>query len=214
MPKDAKIEFLKSVYKNYGFDFREINDFHLKDHIVKGDLCIQTSRGMCDCGTILGSLYRETQISSSDEEIFAESIVRFRKKGWSEEHIENWVKNAKEKYFLRSVKRKFKGKNPSEAKIQKWKQQSEENLKKCEVSETERENEIETATPRTKQWLDFLKAVIDSGFTNRIGLLLHDYSGKHGNTIKIQAKETIRIQNLTPTILLKAKEDVIYDFVA
>ena len=214
LPKDAKIELLKIIYKNHGFDFREIDDFHLTDQIEKGDLCVQTSRGMCDCGTILGLFGRETQLNSSDEEFYAESIARFRKKGWSEEHIQNWIKNAKEEYYLRSVKRKFKGKNISEAKIQKWKEQSAENPKKYEISETDREKEIETAAHQTKQWLEFLNAIINSGLTTRIGLLLHDYSGKHGNKIKIKDQEIIPIQTLSPKILLKIKEDVIYEFVS
>ncbi len=212
LPKDAKIELLKSVYKNHGFDFRKIDAFHLEDQIEKGDFCVQTSRGMCDCGTILGSLRRDFQVTSSDEEFYAESIQRFRKKGWSEEHIKNWIEKAKEEYFLRGVKRKFKNKNLSETKIQKWKEQNAENSKKYEVSETEREKQIESSAPLTKQWIDFLKAVADSDYTNRISVLLHDYSGKHGNKIKIQHKEVVPIQELTPKILLEVKEDVIYEF--
>ena len=122
------------------------------------------------------------------------------------------LKRRKKNIFLRGIKRKFKNKNLSEAKVQKWKEQNAENSKKYEVSETEREKRIESAAPQTQQWIDFIKAVADSNCTNRIGLLLHDYSGKHGNKIKIQNKKAIPIQELTPQTLLEIKEDVIYEF--
>jgi len=213
LPKDAETEKLKLIFKEHGFDFRVVDDFHLADQLEKGDFCVQTTRGMCDCGTIIGSLARSLDYSSTVDETLNKSIARFRKKGWSEEHIQNWIAKSKEEYFLRSVKRKFKNKNVSAAKIQKWKEQSAENLQKYELTQDEREERIKSALPQTKQWLDFLLAVLNSDFTNRIGLLLHDYSGKHGNKIKLRGKERIKSEDLVPRILLEVQEDIIYEFI-
>lgn len=213
LPKDAKQEKLKLLFREHGFDFRIVEDFHLADQLEKGDLCVQTSRGICDCGTIIGSLARSVDYSSAQDEILNKSIARFRKKGWSERQIQDWINKSKEDYFLRSIKRKFKNKNISDAKIQKWKEQSAENLRNCEITETEFEEKLKTALPQTRQWSDFLKAVLDSNFTSRIGLLIHDYSGKHGNKIVLQDKEKIKSEDFLPRILLEVREDVIYEFI-
>jgi len=213
LPKDAKTESLKAISKNHGFDFRIVNDFHIADQLEKGDLCVQTSRGMCDCGTVLGSLNRSLYSALPEDETQAKSIERFRKKGWSEEHIQNWIAKSKEEYWLRSVKRKFKNKNLSESKIQKWQEQTVQNQHNYELTETEREERIKSAEPQTKQWLNFLKDALASNYTSRIGVLLHDYSGKHGNKIKLQGKEKIKSVDLTSRVLLEVQEDIIYEFI-
>ncbi|MEP6900998.1 MAG: hypothetical protein ABJA66_04565 [Actinomycetota bacterium] len=213
LPKEAQTEKLKPIFKKHGFDFRVIDDFHLADQLEKGDFCVQTTRGMCDCGTIIGSLACASYSVSTADETLNKSITRFRKKGWSEEHIQNWIAKSNEEYFLRSIKRKFKNKNVSETKIQKWKEQSTENVQKYEMTEAEREERIKSTEPHTKQWFDFLTNVTGSDFTSRIGLLLHDYSGKHANKIKLQGKKTIKLKDLTPLILLEVEEDFIYEFV-
>jgi hypothetical protein len=213
LPKDAKTESLKSIFKQHNFDFRIVDDFHLSDQLEKGDLCVQTVRGMCDCGTVLGSLSRSLYSASSEDETRARSIERFRKKGWSEEHIQNWIAKSNEEYLLRSVKRKFKNKKLSESKIQKWQEQTLQNQQNYELTETEREERVKSAEPQTEQWLYFLKDVLASNYTSRIGVLLHDYSGKHGNKIKLQGKETIQSKDLMPLVLLEIQEDIIYEFV-
>src|SRR5215217_4136893 len=137
LPKDAKTEKLKPVFRQHGFDFRVVDSSHLADQLEKGDFCVQTTRGMCDCGTVIGSLARNSDSELMEDETLNKSIARFRKKGWSEEHIQNRIARSKAEYFLRSIKRKFKNKDLSEAKIQKWKEQSVENLKKYEMTEAE-----------------------------------------------------------------------------
>lgn len=115
---------------------------------------------------------------------------------------------------MRSVKRKFKNKKLSESKIQKWQEQTIQNIQKYEFAETEREEKIKSAEPQIKQWLEFIKDVITLNYTNRIGVLLHDYSGKHGNKINLQGKEKIKSTDLTSRVLLEVQEDTIYEFIS
>jgi hypothetical protein len=56
--------------------------------------------------------------------------------------------------------------------------------------------------------------LLESGYTRRLGLLLHWYHGSVDNErINILGKEKIKIQELKPEQLMKMKEDVIYEFV-
>jgi hypothetical protein len=70
--------------------------------------------------------------------------------------------------------KKFREKNWSEAKIQRWLEQKEQTKEK---HLREDEDQAGTRTPDAAHWVGFITDVLKSGQTRRIGLLLHMYYG-------------------------------------
>lgn len=64
----------------------------------------------------------------------------------------------------------------------------------------------------TRAWLDFIRAVLDSGMTSHLGLLLHMYSGSLDAPIELAGRETVRTNALTVELLGHMREDVLYVF--
>ncbi|QSX73505.1 hypothetical protein HIV01_009530 [Lysobacter arenosi] len=61
-------------------------------------------------------------------------------------------------------------------------------------------------------WLDFIGAVLGSGRTSHLGLLLHMYSGSIESRIELAGREVVRASGLTADVLGNMKEDVLYVF--
>ncbi len=99
LPKDSKTESLRTVFKNHGFDFRIVDDFHLAEFLEKGDLYVQTSRGRCDCGTILGSLSRPLSFAPAEDKTQARSIERFRKKVGAKNIYKTGLQNQRKNIY-------------------------------------------------------------------------------------------------------------------
>lgn len=104
---------------------------------------------------------------------------------------------------------KLKAKGWSEAKIQRWQKEI-----KLDAEKDRREEELSHgySTKRAEDWTKFIQEILASKAAKRIGILVHQYSGRLDNQIKILDKETIKIKNLTPQFLVEMNEDVIYDF--
>jgi hypothetical protein len=63
-----------------------------------------------------------------------------------------------------------------------------------------------------ERWRDCLQAVLASGHTDRIALLLHDYSGALDCPIDVRRRETIDAAAIAPDALMAMREDVLYEF--
>lgn len=56
--------------------------------------------------------------------------------------------------------------------------------------------------------------MLTSDYTRRIGLLLHMYHGGiESERISIVRREIVKLAELTPELLMRIKEDVLYEFV-
>ena len=65
------------------------------------------------------------------------------------------------------------------------------------------------------KWINFLRAVLNTGKTKRLGLLKHWYrTGLDGEEILIKNTERINIKEINPELLLNLEEDVLYEFLA
>ncbi|HMS40948.1 MAG TPA: hypothetical protein PKE69_12025 [Pyrinomonadaceae bacterium] len=106
--------------------------------------------------------------------------------------------------------KKLKAKGWSDAKILRWQKETELN---DERNKMEKEKSHEYLTTRADDWANFIKNLLNSKSTKRIGILVHEYSSGIENRIKILRKETISIKKLTPKFLVEMSEDVIYDFI-
>jgi hypothetical protein len=106
--------------------------------------------------------------------------------------------------------KKFRKQGWSEAKIQRWLSEKEQ------VQEKQESKNIiltEESTLEASHWVEFIKVLLKSGFTQRLGLLLHLYhSGIESERIKILRKERICLAELSPEFIMRIEEDILYEF--
>ena len=104
--------------------------------------------------------------------------------------------------------KKFRNQGWSEAKINRWLEQKEQTKQKhLEARDKESTHEL-------NQWIRLITDVLQSGYARRIGLLLHMYHGGiESERISILRREKVKLAGLTPELLMRMKEDVVYEFV-
>ena len=107
--------------------------------------------------------------------------------------------------------KKFRKRGWGEAKIKRWLEQKEQTK---ERHLREDEARAQGSTLELDQWVGFVTDVLKSGHARRIGLLLHMYQrGVESERIDIHGKESVRLTALSPELLMRMKEDVLYEFV-
>jgi len=107
--------------------------------------------------------------------------------------------------------KKFRKQGWSEAKITRWLEQKEQTKEK---HLREDEARAKGSTQELNQWVRFITDVLKSGYAPRIGLLLHMYHGSiESERISILRRERVKLEELTPDLLMRIKEDVVYEFV-
>jgi len=98
----------------------------------------------------------------------------------------------------------------SEAKIKRW---LTEKQAAREKDERKAQHQAEGGKQAAKPWLDLLTAVLESGTTKQLGILLHWYkSGVANERIRLKDTITTRLVEVTPDFLMTMKEDVLYRF--
>jgi hypothetical protein len=107
--------------------------------------------------------------------------------------------------------KKLRRKGWSEAKIRRWLEQKEQ-TKETHIRRDEARAGSET--PVAQYWVDFISAVLNSQCTDRVGILLHFYHmDVEGERIKILSNKRVKLEYLTPRLLMEMEYDVIYEFV-
>ncbi|HKR01256.1 MAG TPA: hypothetical protein VJT09_11315 [Pyrinomonadaceae bacterium] len=108
--------------------------------------------------------------------------------------------------------KKFRKQGWSEAKIQRWLEEKEQAKERYMSVARQR---AEATAPEAGPWVDFIAGLLRSGYTPRIGLLLHMYSGSvSGERVNILGREKVGLRDLNSERLLRMKEDVLYEFVS
>ena len=107
--------------------------------------------------------------------------------------------------------KKLRRKGWGETKIRRWLEQKEQTKEK---HAREDEARAGSSTPVAQYWVDFISEVLGSKCTDRVGILLHFYRmGVEDERVKILDKERVKIEKLTPRLLLEMEYDVVYEFV-
>ena len=107
--------------------------------------------------------------------------------------------------------KKFRKHGWSEAKITRWLEQKEQTKEK---HGREAEARFKGSTQELNHWGGLITDVLKSGCARRIGLLLHMYRGGiETERISILRREKVKLAEFTPELLLRIKEDVVYEFV-
>jgi hypothetical protein len=115
LPKDTKIDDIRPIFDKYEMAFSEIHNPTVESQLRPGELYFRATKSYCDCDTALGSrnnLQLFQQISKSKK------VKTLKKKNWSEEEINTWIKEKVRK----KLKKKGKNKNSLEIKNEtnKW----------------------------------------------------------------------------------------------
>lgn len=108
----------------------------------------------------------------------------------------------KRKDAANSEEAKLKKKGWSQSKIARWRAQKAEHFAKP------------THTQESTEWTQLLKDVLSSGYTESIGLLLHWYNGSLSGQVEIKGRKVISAPQITPEMLGRIQEDVLYEFKA
>ena len=107
--------------------------------------------------------------------------------------------------------KKFRKQGWSEPKINRWLEQKEQTKEK---HLREHEAQAKGSTHELNHWVRLITDVLTSGYARRIGLLLHMYHGGiESERIGILRRDKVKLADLTPELLMRIKEDVVYEFV-
>src|SRR5690348_9603085 len=93
LPHKVKVESVASVFESHKLGFELISNPHISTQIEPGDLYVLTTRGHCDCGTVLGSL---NNTGNSEAISYEHGLKKFRKQGWSEAKIQRWLEQKEQ----------------------------------------------------------------------------------------------------------------------
>ena len=181
LPAKTDVKRAADIFARHKLRFETIENETVRKHLEVGDLYILTTTGHCDCGTVLGSQYREPEPTSEQKEQFRKrDIEKLKKKGWSQSKIDRWIKEA-------------------------------------ELTEEKEKRSVELAHEYgvrfASDWVAFIQDILNSRVADRIGLLVHSYSGGLGARIPIAGKKQVNLKELNENVLLQMSEDVIYEFV-
>ncbi|MFX1356118.1 MAG: hypothetical protein ACFFA8_02445 [Promethearchaeota archaeon] len=89
LPKGSKLENLTLILKNYNMSFEEIDNKNIKTQLREGDLYLRATKAYCDCNSVLGS---ENQTQEYKSLLNSKKVKNLRKMKWTEEQIDNWIK--------------------------------------------------------------------------------------------------------------------------
>jgi len=102
LPKETKIAALLPVFDIYAMAFSPVNNKYIQSQLRSGELYFRPTQGYCDCDTVLGSL----DISEMHEVLVdSKKVMKLRKKGWSEEEINNWITEKMQKERAKKQKK-------------------------------------------------------------------------------------------------------------
>jgi len=92
LPKDADLKSSKEIFKLHHLGFKEIENTSVREHLEKDDFYILTTKGMCDCGTVLASQDGGYQSDDSNSQKYKDrEVEKLKKKGWSDTKIRRWL---------------------------------------------------------------------------------------------------------------------------
>ena len=103
LPKEANIEELKSLFDKYDMAFVPINNKYVESQLRPKELYFRATKHYCDCNTILGM----NNISIEyDKLLKSKKVKNLKKKNWSNEQIDKWIKKKIKKKNPHAIKTK------------------------------------------------------------------------------------------------------------
>lgn len=99
MSSDGDANATRRLAKGAFLRWEAITNSSVSTALLPGESYYFTTRGMCDCGTAIGSKHRNRAASVVPD--FVREAKKLRKKGWGENKIERWLAERKTDYDRR-----------------------------------------------------------------------------------------------------------------
>ncbi len=99
LPKNTNKGAFEQIFNKFEMAFTPINNPNIKSQL-HGEKYFRATKAYCDCDTVLGILSTSQRQAALMD---SKKVKKLRKKGWTEEEIENWAKDkiAKKKKKVR-----------------------------------------------------------------------------------------------------------------
>ena len=88
----ANVAPIRAIADQFKLDLAPLQNRYVQRQLVAGESLFLTTRGECDCGTVLGSL-KAPDTSPGD---YTQQVRRLREKGWGQAKINRWVEQKEE----------------------------------------------------------------------------------------------------------------------
>lgn len=89
LPKNTILEDFRNLFNMYNMAFSPLKNTNVSSQLRPEELYLQATKDYCDCATILGS---HNQLKSYQKLLKSKKVKTLRKKKWTEEQIDEWVK--------------------------------------------------------------------------------------------------------------------------
>ena len=90
LPEKVKKESFNQIFHNFEMAFSPVNNKHIKSQLRPGEQYFRATKAYCDCDSVLGTLSTSQRQAALMD---SKKVKKLRKKGWTEEEIENWAKD-------------------------------------------------------------------------------------------------------------------------
>ena len=103
LPEKTDLFEIGDTIQEYDMAFTPINNEFIKSQLKKGELYLRATTNYCDCSTAIGYLNRDPEYLDL---LNSKKVKTLKKKKWSEEQIDKWIKeklNKKEIKLNKSV---------------------------------------------------------------------------------------------------------------
>ena len=182
LPADADVVALDALMRRFDRRLLAMADSGIRSHLRKNERYFLTTLGHCDCDTALG-------IDAPDDGAVAvESAPGDPGARWTKAADRLRRKGWSESKIARSLAPQIE----SEARV--------------------RERFAQTYRTDAERWRDCLQAVLASGATDRIALLVREYCGALDCVVDVRGRETIRSAAISPEVLMAMRADVLHEF--
>lgn len=91
LPARADLKRMIEIGRSCSIALKPFENASLQQQLSAGERAFLTTKGHCDCGTVLGSLRRERLLEAEQKAAMEEKIVKLRKSGWKDIKIERWI---------------------------------------------------------------------------------------------------------------------------
>lgn len=102
LPKGTKAENFRKLLDEYNMSFSPLHNPLIESQLRPGELYFRATKEYCDCDTIVGSL---NNLQDFQNLYNSKKVKTLKKKKWSEEKINNWIKEKLETKKLEKRKK-------------------------------------------------------------------------------------------------------------
>jgi hypothetical protein len=117
LPASSDVECVRELARKRGFSWEPIENPSVARLLRPGETYYFTTRGMCDCGTSIGS--RSRIHFGSIEPDYERERKKLRKMGWSQAKLDRWLADRKSAHAKRLAALDARG-DPGESHARRW----------------------------------------------------------------------------------------------